>query len=543
MPALARLEEELRFAPREVILRVVERLEAMGDDISPQGDYPDDWVVHRLTGYRPDKTSDQLTPGGALLAGLSPMSERLCEHVALAQREVPDGMTAAAVLERWHISPQTLTRLRKQGLVARRVAGEVGRAQLAFRRGVVEAFEAAHRESLAKAAGFSKLSRRDTRWAVRAAPRYRAWAGLSAQGAAVRIATKLGRATETIRGLLAREGLGATRGGRRVSQRALWRAWRWGAAPKALAREVRRSPGVVRRDVSLARLGHLRSVILQPAQGHTPRSAPSVLEVPAVYTGLGQPGPATPARFIAMARAGRPPVMVEERARLGAFHELRSRASVKIMRLNTLQPQPGMLDDIETDLRWAARLAAALLHAQLRTIVSALEGRLERPLESLPPALVLPMLLESLRAAGAAMEAIDPAKGARVAGGVGLAVDRVGVRFAKAVGTATPPRPAANEFPPDWTLRIFPWQRFFEPDPRLRDAMAREHVSPQDRAILAGRFGLGGAPPRTIVALAKDFDMSERRTAIELSRAMLGALAPLRGPAYPAQVAGRTLNA
>ncbi|MFA6046441.1 MAG: hypothetical protein WC718_15760 [Phycisphaerales bacterium] len=540
MPTLARLEEELRFAPREVILRVVDRLETLGTDISPGGVYPDDWIVHRVTGYRPDKTSNELTPGAALLAGLSPMSERLCEHVALQQREVPDSLTSAALLARWHISPQTLTRLRKQGLVARRVLGESGRAQLAFRPAATDAFEAAHGESLSKAAAFSKLSPRDRRWALRAAPRYRAWAGLSSQAAAARIGARLGRATETIRTLLAREGLSSTRTTRKVSQPALWRASRWGALPKTLARELHRSPSVVRRDIAVVRLTHLRSIVAHLETPATRLSTPA-LDDHVVLTGLGQAPPATLPQFIALARLAKPPVALEERARLAAFHTLRARSLHAILALNTLQPRPGALDQIETDLRWAARLGVVLLQSQLRTIVSSLEGRLERPLDTLPPAFVIPVILESLRASANALEAIDPAKGARVAAAVGLAVDRVGARLPKLAPAA---RSAAPHSPPmpDWSLALHPWQRFIEPDPRLRIALAADHLAQGDGLMLAARFGLSGPPPRTLAGLAKELTTTERQLASDLHRAFLAALAPYRGPAYPAHPAGRTLN-
>lgn len=541
MPTLARLEEELRFTPRETILRVIERLEALAPDVAPSGIYPDDWVVHRVTGYRPDKSPDQLIPGAALLAGLSPLSERLCEHIAIAEREVPDALSVAALLHRWRISSQTLTRLRKLGLVARRVVGDAGRARLAFRLGTVEAFERAHARALARAGEFSKLSARERRWALRAAPRYRAWAGLSPQAAAARIGAKLGRATETIRGLLAREGLGASRSARMVPARALWRAWRWGAAPKALARAVRRSPGVVRRDISLVRRAHLVGV-LPHLQTPGDRLDLGALGAQPVVRGLGAPAPATLGELLALARAHAPPIAVEERARLAGFHALRLRAARAAARLSLSQPQPRLLDEIETDLLWAARLGVELVRPQLRNIVSTLELRLERPLDSLPGPEASFILLEALVAAGAALEAIDPATGARVASAVGLSSDRVGVRRAKNMATGRPGAAPARTGMPDWSLRLFPWQRWIDAEPRLRAAIARAGLTPDDAALLCARYGFDGAPPRTIAAIAKERSLSERAAGIELRRATGAALSPLRGPAYPPPGAGRTLT-
>lgn len=533
---LARLEDELRFAPRERILQAVERIELLAPDIEPDTVYPDEWVVHRITGYRPEKPAGDLVGGHALLAGLSPLCERLCHRASLALREVTGGIPPAALKARLHISTQTLTRLRRQGLIARRVADDQGRTTLIFRESVIRVFEQRHAAALTKAARFTQLSPRERHRAIAAARRYRRWAGLSTQAAAQRIALKLGRATETIRQLLAREGQGATRAGRDLSPKAIWRAWRWGATPKDLARALRRSPSVVRRDISLARRAHLLAALPRletPPHLHDP----SLLDSPAALLDLGQAPPATLEQLFALARATKPPVATEERSRLACFHTLRHRAATHTTRVSPLQPQPRSLDHIETDLRWAARLAAALVLSQLRTIVSTLEVRLEQPLDDLPARVAQHILLHTLAAAAHALESIDPAKGGRVAGPVGLAADRVGARLAQHI-VASPKGRARALDPtpmPDWTLRLFPWQRRIEPDPRLRAALLAGHLPAGTRSLLAARFGLDGAgPPRTLTDLAREMKQSERALSLELPRALAAALAPFRGPAYPA---------
>lgn len=538
VPTLARLEDELRFAPRDVILRVIDRLESLAPDISPDGHYPEDWIVHRLTGYRPDKASDQLTPGPALLAGLSPMSERLCQQVALTQPDFPDAFSAADLLARWSISSKTLARVRQQGLVARRVVGEDGRAKLAFRPAAVTAFESSHQQSLAKAARFSKLSPRDQRWALRAAPRYRAWAGLSSQATAAHIAAKLGRATETIRALLARHGQGHTRAARNVSPRALWRAWRWGATPKDLARAVRRSPSVVRRDISLVRLQHLLQV-LPALETPTGRHSFGMMDHPSLVTGLGLPAPTTVEDLLKLARNSQPPVAVEERARLAGFHSYRLRAANGIRAVDASQPQPRALDRVETDLLWAARLGVALVQAQLRTIVLTLEGRLEAPLELLPGPQAADILLEALRAAALSLHAIDPAKGARVAGAVSLATDKVAARRVRPATGSRSATPIVRTPMPDWSLNLFPWQPRLEVDPRLLLVLpGAQHL---DREPLLARFGYFGRLPHTFAELAKMLDISEQAAAVLVREITLAALSPTRGPAFPPRSPARTL--
>src|SRR5690606_11801082 len=164
VPALAELASQLRYTPAKAARRQLEAAEALAGQIDAAGTYPEDWIVFRLTGYRPDLKNPALIAGDALLRDLSPLIEHLCIAAELSEADLPRGdgaggdgaawLTAEEVCERWRISRRTLDRYRRQGLLARRVAVTDGRARhrLVFAGSAVEAFAATRAEQLAAAA-------------------------------------------------------------------------------------------------------------------------------------------------------------------------------------------------------------------------------------------------------------------------------------------------------------------------------------------------------------------------------------------------------
>ncbi len=74
--ALGELAKQLRFAPREALLRDIERAEALAGEIDPERTYPEDWIVFRITGYRARIDEPAQVVGAALLGDLSALLRR-----------------------------------------------------------------------------------------------------------------------------------------------------------------------------------------------------------------------------------------------------------------------------------------------------------------------------------------------------------------------------------------------------------------------------------------------------------------------------------
>ena len=85
MPAFAKLRiaalddlaRQLRFAPPETLRRQLERAEQLAAEIDPSINYPEDWIVFRITGYRADMPAPATIVGEALLGDIGILVERL----------------------------------------------------------------------------------------------------------------------------------------------------------------------------------------------------------------------------------------------------------------------------------------------------------------------------------------------------------------------------------------------------------------------------------------------------------------------------------
>ena len=69
--ALADLAEQLRYAPAPAVRRYLQNIDGLAREVDPATAYPEEFVVFRVTGFRPDGAGAGVLPGEALLADLS----------------------------------------------------------------------------------------------------------------------------------------------------------------------------------------------------------------------------------------------------------------------------------------------------------------------------------------------------------------------------------------------------------------------------------------------------------------------------------------
>lgn len=535
VPMLAALEEELRFSPREAKRRAITRAEALCRTLDDQTEYPASWVVAAVTGFRPAKDALGVERGSTLRRGMAAFVERESALAEFTEAEMPGGLSVADLLVRWKVSRATLGRMRALGLPSVRVRAGRGPDKVVFTPETVTWFERAHAARLGKAGEFSRLTPEELRRLRRHAARYAQCLKWPMTRVVKRLAQRAGRSQEGIRQALLRDSetsfdrtphLDAKR------RRLLVRAWRLGIDTGVMARKVSRSRGAVRRAINVERGERLRALAasgaLAASVGPTfaMKDAGDVILAPAaVREGLGLPGAASIADVLRIARSGNPPIVAVEKHRAVAFHFLTWRAARLIATLNAMNPKASALDRIETDLRWACRLRGELARAQWAVIVRALEGRLGRQCEDLPARALGEMLLEAVLAAAGAVDSFDPFRGGRLAGPVGLVVDRVGASWAregKLPRTGGPGRAALvlgeSARLDEWTQQMRDWQRWLEPPSRVLAAVLADTITPNDAAFLRARFGWGERPSTHAELLAR-FKMTLPRIGIEEARA------------------------
>lgn len=531
---MADLSRQVRFAPPEALRKHIARAEALAAEIEPKAKYPGEWIVYRVTGYRPEAPPGAATPapvaGTELLRDLSALVEGLCEHAGVRLAELAGAISAKELGDKWGISVKTIDRYRRAGLVARRAAGSDGRPKLAFMPGVVEAFERSHAIELAAGAAYSRMDLGLRARLIARAERYRRVLGLSRHAAAERLGGRFGRSAEAIRVLLEREddqrrarGQPAVFGDRGPitpgEAGAAYVRWKHGDEPAALARPLGVSRAAVQRAINLERAERLFALLKDDSL-----ATPSIAEItvgPAIddwtshpllsptkaRTGLGEPGLTDLADFI---EAGRPRITVsprDERTLLLAYHVLRVIGREWIGRISRANPQSDRLDQAETALRWGARVKAEIVRMEIPLAIQTVESVLGTRLNTLAPEPCRQLIARLVQAISGACDRADPTRGGRLAAPAGMALHAAATIWAKdhRAPDEAPKKQAtrmmvAKEPLPDWTLGVSSWQAFLEPDPRVRASLGS--IPPDAARLLTIRMGWDGEPPRTMNAAA-----------------------------------------
>ncbi len=194
------LARQLAFSPvekkREQVTAACELLQ----QISPVEQYPWDFVVFRLTGFRPRQTDDVPILGRVLIADLGELIEYLSDALELRTSEVNEPVLSQdEVTRRFKVSSKTIQRWRTKGLIAQRYVFSDGTRRLGFRTSCVEHFARKNAMHIDSAARFRQLTDEDRQWIIRRARRLVERCGCNLKTVARRISRRMVRSPETIR--------------------------------------------------------------------------------------------------------------------------------------------------------------------------------------------------------------------------------------------------------------------------------------------------------------------------------------------------------
>lgn len=529
---LAELASQLRYAPKSALVRDLERTEALAYELDVAGSFPLDYVVFRVTGYRPEQSKDSLIEGEALLGDLATLAEHLSAAAKIDLASLDGALSADELCEKWSVSRKTLERYRRRGLLSRRVVGPGGKPRVAYMPEAVSAFEAREPQTLRAATTFSRLEP-EVRDRVIAEAREHAREGKSLNQAALSIAERIGRGHETVRQILQRferdEGESLFDGSGPMGpreRRLCYLAWRRALEPGAVAERVGKPRASVLRVTVDERARVLRELLPVVSIGLR-EDAPDETAVghDLATAGIGRGGPDLLEDLLALARGIGPMSATEERGRLAACRELRRRAARAIGELPEHGNSAPEIDRIETDLRWSARVKAELVRGLLPVMLRAIESRLGAEAEQLGSSTLRRVVEAGFEALAASIDTVHPSDRGRLASPVSLAVDRVArpMLAGVAVGAAGQPGKAKRKIGSsaavrDFTRMVYPWQGVLEPDARLRGVL--DAVSARDASILRLRFGYAPPPeiaedarPMTLAALAEALDSKPLHTA------------------------------
>ncbi|HLO40377.1 MAG TPA: hypothetical protein VK176_05080 [Phycisphaerales bacterium] len=322
-----------------------------------------------------------------------------------------------------------------------------------------------------------------------------------------------------------------------------WRAMRRSLEPSLIAGRLGHSKAAITRGILLERLDRLNSAMPDLDSHESPmferEDAHQVfLQSSSVRGDLFRMPEPELGDFLHAHRARVVAVGAEESARSFAYHFLLWRSRRAIAMVSHLHPGAVEIDHIETDLRWATRLKGALVRGQLPLMIQTIEGRLGVGLHTLRPSETAAFLRVCIAAIGEVVHTFDPVRasssGARLAGSVSPIITKLVAQWAKtAIEPAGRGRASAvytlSTPVDDWTLNLSTWQRWLEPDRRIRSVALV--MQDESGAFLRDRFGWGANAPQTLAAMAAARNLTAMRAATLERQSIRKAWGLIRGEA------------
>ena len=387
---IGELARQLAFSPREARLAQIGAAEELLHLIDPAKAYPPEFIVYRITGYRPRRPSGDLYAGIALQHDLS----RLIEHLSLTLNQQTTELSEPVlsiddVTEKFNITSKTIQRWRRKGLPSRRLIFPDGKRRVGFLLSSVERFFAAHGRQLADGVNLSRVEAAETREIVARALRLAAAGGCCVRELARRIGRRLNRSPLTILHTLRKFDqesprravlpLAATE--MSASQRdAAIKAFRRGMSLRQIARRLRRRRSEIYRailDQRIERLSHLKMRFIDDPLYHG-RDASAAIEAIAAQREIGGPDDGELATRMprdlppSLSNFYHTPLLTPSRER-ALFLKFNFHKSQFVALRRRLDPQYAGHRDLcllEDYLRQAAAVKNAIVGANLRLVVS-----------------------------------------------------------------------------------------------------------------------------------------------------------------------------
>ncbi len=518
--AIRELDRQLRFVPPATRERQMLAAEQLIEDVEEDRLYPPTFVTWRITSYRPEDADDEATlVGAALIGDLVSFIQRLSDGLELPLNW--EGRTALSiddVARRLEISPKTVQRSRRSGLVFHYliVPGE-GKRLCCFE-DALERFTHRHQEQLDHAAGFTRLSDDELKQIIAQARALRAQTEISLHQAARQLAKQHSRAHETLRAILQRHDRDAAEpifdecGP--LSPRAAkiaHRAWKRGIVVKQIAQRLSQTPATMHRAINRRRAAVLRGVDLSYFKLPTfelEDASHIILSAPAVTDNLNDLLDGSDVLALidqAHTLSGVDEAM--EDALVAGYNFLKYRVHGALMQLGAW-PSTREMDAIECDLRWSTMLMHRLVSLALPQAIGRIEQNLHRSLTQQPADRIIALIKLATGVARDAINQLDPARGQRLERMTAHAMDRALATppgsdlIAEAPGRAAARHAAGDAAAVDLYTDVTPWQRLLDLRPDLHHLV--DQLDEKPRFIIIHHFGLDGRAPRSSRQLAEE---------------------------------------
>ncbi|HZW29539.1 MAG TPA: sigma-70 family RNA polymerase sigma factor [Isosphaeraceae bacterium] len=388
-PAMKQLkDQQTRYAPRERRLEQIDRAEQLLTEIEGAKRYPYEYLCYRITGYRPEGWPALVLDGGDVQHDLRLFVEDLSATARQAVEHVAEPvLTVEEVSRRYNVSPRTVTRWRRQGLVARRFVID-RRTKVGFLESSLQRFVAAHRAQVERGSRFRQLTEAERDEIIRRARRMAlvrpGQAGLVE--IARRIARKMARSTETVR--LTLKAYDRDHPDRAIfpamapaldddAKAQIYRRFRMGVSAEVLARQHGRTRSSIYRIINEMRARRILGTKLEFID-HASFAQPEHAE--AILGPMPEPADGKPPRR-PKAPKGLPPYLAslyevplldreQEMHLFRKMNYLKYRANQLRLKVDPSRARTSDLDEIERLQEEALAVKNQIIRANLRLVVS-----------------------------------------------------------------------------------------------------------------------------------------------------------------------------
>lgn len=500
--SIADLARQMRFTPSRTLLRQLAAAEDLLHSIDPTKAYPWDFVVFRITGYRPKNAGDELLTGMALQHDLGLLIETLSQSLDLCTTDVAEPVLSIDdVAERFNVTSKTIQRWRRRGLPARKFRYPDGKRRVSFLLSSVERFFAAHRDQAPACLNYQPPDQHEYEQILRRARMLARECGCWEGEIARRIGRRLGRSPLTILHLIRKHDQEHPKEAilhwapipiPQEDRSCIVQAYRQGASISSLARKYHQSRWAIYRvimDQRIERLSNRKVTFIDDPLYHQPDAA-AALDAIASQEELG------PTAGLEQQRIPRdlPPYLQDlyrtplltparERALFLKYNFLKRQFVLARRKLEPQFAKARDLDRLEALLARATEVKNVIVQANLRLVVSVARKHLRPGLNLMD--LVSDGNLTLMRA----VESFDVHKGHRFSTYATLALMKGFARSVPKMLSA-----AACSSASDQILGQLPDHRSQPPDQQLiRQDNVRQllfGLNDRERSVLCLRYGL-----------------------------------------------------
>jgi RNA polymerase primary sigma factor len=197
--SIAALARQMEFAPHHTRALQVSAAEELLHEIDPARAYPVEFIVFRITGYRPKTAGENLLTGLALQHDLGLLIEKVSDTLnVLASTGAEPVLTIDDVSERFNVTSKTIQRWRRKGLPARRFIFADGKRRVGFLARSVERFFSSQRTQVTDGINLAQVDLAERDQILRRARRLALTGGNCEKAITRRIGRKLHRSPATV---------------------------------------------------------------------------------------------------------------------------------------------------------------------------------------------------------------------------------------------------------------------------------------------------------------------------------------------------------